>query len=378
MTAAAAPAALRVLQVLAPAPAGGAEAVVLALGAGLRARGHAVMLAALVGPGGDAHPIPAQARALGLEVETLTHPTRAYLSERRALLALMQRWRPSAVHTHGYRADVVAGLAARAAGVAQVTTAHGFIGGDWRGRLYEWLQLQTARRAAAAVAVSTPIVERYRRAGVPASRIHLLRNAWSGREPLPRDEARRALGVDAAEPLVGWIGRVSHEKGADVLIEALARMSAARPLVAFVGDGPERESLAARAAALGLTDRLYWLGLVPDAGLLASAFDVFVLSSRTEGTPIALLEAMAARLPIVATAVGGVPDVVSKDEAWLVPSGDPAALAAALDAALADPALARARGEAARRRVERDFHPDAWLGAHEALYASVRRAGRRG
>jgi len=136
---------------------------------------------------------------------------------------------------------------------------------------------------------------------------------------------------------------------------------------------------AARAAALGLTDRLYWLGLVPDAGLLASAFDVFVLSSRTAGTPIALLEAMAARLPIVATAVGGVPDVVSKDEAWLVPSEDPAALAAALDAALAaDPARARAHGEAARRRVERDFHPDAWLGAHEALYASVRRAGRRG
>lgn len=373
----AAPAPLRVLQVIAPAPAGGAESVVLALGAGLRSRGHAVLLAALVGPGGEDHPVAAQGRALGLEVEALTHPTRAYLAERRAILALMRRWQPTAVHTHGYRPDVVAGLAARAAGVPQVTTAHGFIGGDRRGRLYEWLQLEAARRAAAAVAVSAPIVARYRRAGVPAARVHLIRNAWSGREPLPRADARRALGISSDDPLVGFVGRLSSEKGADVLIESLAKSSVPRLRAAFAGEGPEREALAARAGALGLGDRVQWLGRVPDAGLLASAFDLFALSSRTEGTPIALLEAMAAGLPIVATAVGGVPDVVSKDEAWLVPSEDPAALAAALDAALADPALARARGAAARRRLERDFHPDGWLAAHEALYTSVRRADDR-
>ena len=377
MTAESASAPLRLLQVLTPAPAGGAESVVLTLSAGLRRRGHAVVLVCLVGRGQESHPIAQQARGLAVEVETLALPTRAYLAERRALLALMRRWQPEAVHTHGYRADVVAGLAARSARIPQVTTAHGFIGGDWRGRFYEWLQLQTARRAAAAVAVSTPIVERYRRAGVAPDRIHLIRNAWSGREPLPRDEARRALGLAPGSPLVGWVGRVSREKGADVLIDALAKLPAARARVAFLGDGPEREGLAARAAALGLADRIHWLGLVPDAGRLASAFDVFVLSSRTEGTPIALLEAMAARLPIVASAVGGVPDVVSKDEAWLVPGEDPAALAAALEAVLADPASARTRGEAARRRLEREFAPEAWLARHEALYRAVRAGVRR-
>ena len=377
MTAPSAPAALRVLQVLAPGPAGGAESVVLALAEGLRRRGHALVLACLVASGEERHPIAQQARGAGLEVELVALPARAYLAERRALLALLRRFEPDAVHTHGYRADLVAGLAARAARIPQVTTAHGFIGGDRRNRLYEWLQLRTARHAAAAVAVSTPIVERYRRAGVPPERIHLIRNAWSGREPLPRAEARRALGLDPAEPLVGWIGRVSHEKGADVLLAALAKLPAARAHAAVVGDGPEREALAARARALGLAGRVHWLGLVPEAGRLASAFDVFVLSSRTEGTPIALLEAMAARLPIVASAVGGVPDVVSKDEAWLVPAEDPAALAAALEAALADVPSARARGEAARRRLEREFAPDAWLARHEALYRAVRAAGGR-
>jgi glycosyltransferase involved in cell wall biosynthesis len=345
---------------------------VLTLAAGLRRRGHAVLLACLVGPGDASHPVAQRARDLGLEVEALCLPTRAYLAERRALLALIRRWQPDAVHTHGYRADVVAGLAARAAGVPQVTTAHGFIGGGWRDRLYEGLQLRTARRAAAAVAVSTPIVERYRRAGAPASRVHLIRNAWSGREPLARSEARRALGLDPAELLVGWVGRLSREKGADVLLDALARLAPPRPRVALVGDGPERAALASRAEALGIAERLAWLGLVPDAGRLASAYDVFVLSSRTEGTPIALLEAMAAHLPIVATAVGGVPDVVSEGEAWLVPSEDPAALAAALEVALSDRALARARGDAARQRLQRDFSPDAWLARYEALYASVR------
>jgi glycosyltransferase involved in cell wall biosynthesis len=373
MTAAAGPAPLRVVQVLAPAPAGGAESVVVALCAGLRARGHAVLLAALVGPGDEDHPVPARARALGVEVAVLAHRTRAYLAERAAIVALLRRFAPDVAHTHGYRADVVAGLAARAVGVPRVTTAHGFIGGDWRGVAYEWLQLQAARRAAAAVAVSTPIVERYRRAGVPGERIHLLRNAWSGREPLPRAAARRRLGLDPAAPLVGFVGRLSWEKGPDLLLEAAARL--ARAHVVFVGDGPDRTALAARAAALGLGERVHFLGLVPDAGLLAAALDAYALPSRTEGTPIALLEAMAARLPIVAAAVGGVPDVVSEAEAWLVPCDDANGLGAALGAALADPAAARARGDAARRRLERDFAPDAWLAAHEALYAALRAPG---
>jgi len=120
-----------------------------------------------------------------------------------------------------------------------------------------------------------------------------------------------------------------------------------------------------------VADRVNWHGLVPDAADLYPAFDAWVLSSRTEGTPIALLEAMAARVPVVATAVGGVPDVVSSAEALLVPSEQPRELAAALATVLADRAQAALRAEAAYRRLTEAYSPGGWLDAHVALYRSL-------
>jgi glycosyltransferase involved in cell wall biosynthesis len=110
---------------------------------------------------------------------------------------------------------------------------------------------------------------------------------------------------------------------------------------------------------------------VPDAGQLFSAFDGFVLSSRTEGTPIVLFEAMRARTPIVATSVGGVPDVVSSNEAILVPPEDPAALAAALDRLVADPAAAQLRAQEAYRRLLAERNLDSWIRQHEVLYRTL-------
>jgi len=106
------------------------------------------------------------------------------------------------------------------------------------------------------------------------------------------------------------VGRLSREKGADVILDAIA---ACKPpwRLSIIGDGPERERLKQQAARLGITDRVTWHGPVSNAGKLLSAFDAFVLSSRTEGTPIVLFEAMHSGVPIVTTSVGGVPDVVS-------------------------------------------------------------------
>jgi glycosyltransferase involved in cell wall biosynthesis len=136
----------------------------------------------------------------------------------------------------------------------------------------------------------------------------------------------------------------------------------------------------ALASRLGVSDRICWHGPVPDASTLFTAFDGLVLSSRTEGIPIVLLEAMAAGTPIVASKVGGVPDMLSDSEALLVPPEDSAALAAALDALRADPAGAAARAAAARVRLEREFALAPWLRRYEALYQSLadRRAAPEG
>jgi glycosyltransferase involved in cell wall biosynthesis len=129
---------------------------------------------------------------------------------------------------------------------------------------------------------------------------------------------------------------------------------------------------------LGLTDRISWRGVVSDAPRLMSAFDVFVLSSRTEGTPISLLEAIHAGVPIVATVVGGVPDVVSAKEAVLVESETPPALADALRRVHDDRAAAATRAASATKRLETDFAIAPWVDAYEKIYERAISARRPG
>lgn len=264
-------------------------------------------------------------------------------------------------------------MAARSTGVTTVTTVHGFTGGGARNRLNELLQERSFRAFSGVVAVSRHTADRIRRSGVAASRIHVIPNAYDADRPrLDRLAARARLGVPVdAGFLGGWVGRFGAEKGPDVLVDAFARWAQPDAQVVMVGDGPERAAVEQRARALGIADRIRWTGTIADAGALFSAFDAFVLSSRTEGTPVVLLEAMAAGVPIIATRAGGVPEMLTEREARLVPVGDPGALAAAMADVYGDAAAARARAAAARARLERDFAFDAWVQRYDQLYRSL-------
>ena len=359
----------RVLHALAPGPAGGLESVVQMHARGWVARGGEAAVALVLDEGAD---LPEPFRALteaGVRVFCHAVPHRAYLREQAQYRSVLADWRPDVVHCHGYRADLIAGRAARAAGIARVSTVHGFTGGDWKNRLYERLQLRSFRRFSGVVAVSRPIETRLVGTGIPRDRVHLIPNAWArGPLSLDRAEARTRLGVGPADRLIGWVGRLSREKAADVLLAALAQVDLA---AVVIGAGGEREALERQAAALGLAGRVRWAGLVPEAGRYFAAFDCYVLSSRTEGTPIALFEAMAAGVPIVTTRVGGVPDVVGEDEALLVPAEDPAALAGAIRAVFADPGAAAARAARAAARLAHQYALEPWLERHADLYRAV-------
>lgn len=348
--------------------------MVLELTGGLHSGGQRIVLAAVQDVGATA-PLLHRVADAGVEVLRLEIPPRAYRLEFRLIQDALATVRPDVIHTHGYRADLIGGLAARSAGVPWVATAHGFTGGDPKNRFYEWLQRRAFRRAEAVVAVSASVRDRIARSGVRSDRIHLLPNAWSPKPIFAREEARRRLGLPDDDPIIGWVGRLTAEKGTDVFLDALAALPDRRWLAAVVGDGKERPALETRARELGIGDRVRWLGLVPQAAALYPAFDVWVLSSRTEGTPIALFEALSARVPIVATAVGGVPDVISPAEAILVPSGKPAAIAAGIQEILVNPEAASIRSEAGLRRLMAAFAPAGWLDAHLRLYRSVSRSG---
>lgn len=362
----------RILHIHAPGRMGGAERVLQLLAAAQQRAGHDVTVAVVLDheDAGDGFCGPIE--AVGVRTMRLQVPARRYDLDHAHVTALCRQLRPAVVHSHGYRADVVGARAARQLGIPVVSTAHGFTGGGWKNRLYQFIQCRSLRRADGVVAVSRPLAAELVRRGVPGDRIHVIPNAYpDGATRLEPTVARERLGVQPAMTHLGWVGRVTPDKGLDVLLDALSRLDDLQLTLSVIGDGGERPRLEGRAAVATAAGRVRWHGSVPDAGALFPAFDLFVLSSRTEGTPMVLFEAMAAEVPIVATAVGGVPDVVSDREAVLVPPEDPRALAEAIRSAVVEREAAGVRARAARARLARQFGAGAWVERHRDVYRAV-------
>lgn len=361
-----------ILHVTTLGPIGGLLRVVEALAIGQRRRGHPVYVVAILDPGEEGHPLLGVLRDAGVGVVRVVVPPRAYLREWLEVADSFRRLQPQVVHTHGYRCDIIAGNAARSLGIPVVTTVHGFTGGDWKNRGYEWLQRRAYRRFDAVATVSQKMAGELVRSGVDRGRVIVVPNGWAGEKaPLDRVAARDILGVSGGSFQIGWVGRLSREKGADVLLAALSLLGHLPYEASFLGDGRERPRLERTTAASELARRVRWQGRVDDAGRYLTAFDLCVLSSRTEGMPIVLFEAIAAGVPIIATAVGGVPEVVSAREAILVPPDEPEALARAIEMVYDDPAAAMNRAEAARECLLTQFGLELWLDRYEVLYSTL-------
>ena len=366
---------LTILHVTAPAAVGGLERVVETLATGHARAGHHVHVVAVIRPDDPEPRLAAAVRAAGATAHVFRVGARGYLAERAFVRDLCRRYRPDVVHTHGFRSDVVDGGVARALGIPIVTTVHGFTRNRGRGSLYEWLQRRSFNRFDAVVAVSEAQTSELQAAGVPASRLTVVRNAWSGADDhLDRAAARAALSIPPDQPHLGWVGRLSPEKGADLFLEALARCPDKGLHASIIGDGRLRPALEAQAHALGIAGRVRFCGELEEAHRYFAAFDIFVMSSRTEGAPMVLFEAFAAGTPVVATAVGGIPEIAGSGEAKLVPAHDPGALADAISRLLADPARASTQVEQAQLTLRSDFSAGSWLLAYESLYRRL--AGR--
>jgi glycosyltransferase involved in cell wall biosynthesis len=361
----------RVVHLIAPAPFGGAESVVATLAKCQSLGSGDVAVAVVLSPGTpDETPFLTTLVAAGVRIYRLNIPDRAYLTERRKLRALLETLRPQIAHSHGYRPDVLDAPVARGLGIATVTTVHGFTGGGLRNRAYEWMQRRAFRRFDAVVAVSRQLSSQLEADGVPARLLHVVPNAWEPTRPfLDRSEARLALGIPQSAFVVGWVGRITSEKGPDVMVRALGGLDSHMEL-SMVGSGAMTEQSVALSESLGVASRIRWHGTVPDAAAHLRAFDVLCITSWTEGTPMVLLEAMAAEVPLVVTSVGGIPDVISPREGTLVRAGDVKGIADGLQALFADPEAGRERAHAATARLAEDFAVEPWIQRYWNIYAS--------
>lgn len=292
----------------------------------------------------------------------------------RALAAQLRALQPDVVHSHS-GVWLKTARAARMAGVPLVVhTDHGrLIPDPWHVR---WLDRAGSRYTDVVVAVSEPLAERLRRRVVAyPDRVRVVINGVDTDTLQPRAAPglRDELGLGASDLVIGSVGRLERIKGYDLMVESLACLDRLAPdrraFLVLVGDGAERPELEARARELGLADRIRFLGWRQDLPRLLATFDLFVLTSRSEGTSVSLLEAMSAGVCPVVTDVGGNADVLGPDlRHRLVPSEDPQAIAQGWLAALADPeARARDAGRARARAVER-FSLRRMVAAYAAIY----------
>jgi glycosyltransferase involved in cell wall biosynthesis len=362
---------LRLLLVVDSLEVGGAERHVVDLAMALHRKGHEVEVACSVS-GGLSEPL----EAAGVPVWPLARrlvKRRVSVAYARGIRRLLRERRFDLVHAHIFASAVAAAIATLGKEAPLVITEHTEASWQtWRTRrVSRWAH----RRAKRVIAVSTPIERRLiERDGVPPHLVTRIPNAVIPAPDEPPDPAGALPDAWVEGPLVGVVARLQPEKGVANFLKAAARVSEISPRARFlvVGDGPLREELLNLVEHLGISERVRFLGYRTDSRALMGLMDLLVVPSLTEGSPLIVLEAMAAGVPVVASAVGGIPDQVRHGrEGILVPPDDPDALGDALGALLRDPAYARRLGEAGRRRTENEFSHETLVRRIEAVYRAA-------
>jgi glycosyltransferase involved in cell wall biosynthesis len=387
---------IKIVRVIARLNMGGPALHVAYLTEGLTRRGYdTTLVAGSLARGEDSMAFVANAR--GVEVVQIDELGRE-ISPLRDLMAtirlarLIRKERPQILHTHTAKAGTVGRVAARLAGSRKppivVHTFHGHVlrgyFGPVRTLLFRLLERWLAAGTTALIAVSPQVRDDLVSLGVaPRERFVVIRLGIELDERVApeedgRGESRRYLGIPGDRFAVGWIGRMTAVKRTDDVLIAFKslRDSGVDAVLCMVGDGPDRLPLEQRAQELGVARDTVFLGYQEDVAPFYAAFDVLVLPSGNEGTPVTVIEALAAERPVVATRVGGVPDVVRDGEdGFLVEAGATEDLADRLGRLARDPALRARMGKKGRERVLPRYAVKRLVDDVDELYRSLLSAG---
>jgi glycosyltransferase involved in cell wall biosynthesis len=279
---------------------------------------------------------------------------------------------------HGYKANLLGRLAARRQNVPVVAVSRGWTGENFKVRLYEAIDRFFLRHMDRVICVSDGQAAKVIQAKVPRSKVVVIRNSiYAGRFASPdcyyRDKLRDLFPRRPAR-IVGAAGRLSPEKGFSVLIDGARKVVANQPNVGFVlfGDGPLRGALQRQVDDAGLHNSFILAGFRKDLDCLLPFIDLLVVPSFTEGLPNVILEAFAAGIPVVATAVGGIPEIVEDAvSGFLVPPGDPQTLAHGITTILTSDTAAKAMGERGRQRVLQEFTFESQASAYRRLFEEI-------
>jgi glycosyltransferase involved in cell wall biosynthesis len=383
---------IKVLRVIARLNMGGPALHVAYLTDGLRRRGYeTTLVAGTLARGEDSMAFVADELGVPVvRIDQLTrdispvHDTLAVLR----LARLIRRVRPDVLHTHTAKAGAVGRIAALLAGSARpriiVHTFHGHVLRGYFDPLrtagFRLLERWLARASTALVAVSPQVRDDLVALGVaPAEKFAVVRLGIELEERVAAErdgrlESRRLMGIAPERFAVGWIGRMTGVKRTDDVLLAFRRLRelGVDACLCMVGDGPDRDQLERRAHELGIMRDTFFLGYQEEIARFYAAFDAMILASINEGTPVSAIEALAAGRPVVATRVGGVPDVVRDGEdGFLVEPGAVEDLADRLERLAADPELRERMGAAGRERVLPRYSVERLVDDMDRLYRSL-------
>jgi glycosyltransferase involved in cell wall biosynthesis len=359
-----------VLQLVLGLSPGGTERLVIEISKRL-ARRVRTTVCCLDEPGAWAHELTSE----GIEVVSLRRTAGFHPALGHRIAAIAARCGARVLHCHHYSPFVYGRLAALCGrGVRVVFTEHGRLGDgppSWKRRLVNPL---LSALPASVCAVSEHLKAHMVAEGFAANRVQVVYNGIEpGQQPRQEDRqrARQTLGLPSDTLVVGTTARLDVVKDLGTLVEGFALVRAAIPgaRLVMIGEGPERERLESSVRLNGLADAVLFTGARNDVRALLPAFDVYINSSTTEGTSLAILEAMAAGLPVVATRVGGTPEVVVDGMTGLLcPPRSAAGVATAVQAVLGTADRRSTLGAAGRRRVERVFSIDRMIAQYFSMY----------
>jgi glycosyltransferase involved in cell wall biosynthesis len=318
-------------------------------------------------------------RAAGIELDVIPERRRFDSSVLPALREIVARRHPDVIQTHAPKSHFLVRRMGLQRDSGWIAFHHGDTAEDLKMRLYTQLDRWSLRAAHRSVTVCEPFADLLVARGVRRERIQIVPNAMAAVPLVAKEDVsalRDRLALPPAARVILTVGRLSSEKGHADLLTALRLLLRDHPKLSIklilVGDGIERPSLERTAAAPDLASSVIFAGHTSNVWPYYSLADVFALPSHSEGSPNALLEAMAAGVPIVACKVGGVPETVEDgSSALLVPPGEPAAMASALARVLEDPALAARLVSNASERLERRFSPQSRYQALLEVYRTV-------
>jgi glycosyltransferase involved in cell wall biosynthesis len=369
----------RVLQVVLSLNPGGTERLVVELARRLQDEAPAMVCCL-----DDAGAWAREVEPCGIEVVALERARGFRPMLGRAVAHLARRHEATVIHAHHYSPFVYSCLARLwRPGTRVIFTEHGRLSDTPPSAKRRLANRVLGRFPSRVFAVSEDLKRHLAGEGFATDALEVI---YNGIEvgPVPdrktRSDVRQALGVDDETFVVGTIARLDPVKDLGTLIEAAATVRAELPIVvAIVGDGPERPSLEAAARRFGVGAQIRFLGHREDARRWLAGCDAYVNCSISEGVSLTILEAMAAALPIIATRVGGTPEVVDADSGRLIPARHPAALSQALVQLARSPQIRATLGRSARQRLETRFTLERMVREYAEVYASVTegRAGGR-